>query len=58
MRLTRRITAALLSFALAGLPGCIIWPYGGEGDHGNRDQQEHRGGQHDEGHGDHSDNRR
>jgi hypothetical protein len=58
MQLTRRITAALLFFAVAALTGCIIWPYWGEGDRGNHEQQDPRGGEHGEGHGDRSENRR
>jgi len=57
MRLPRRITALVLVFAVAGLTGCIIWPYGGEGDRGGHGQQDHRES-HEEGHGDHNDNRR
>ena len=46
-----RFTALALVIALAGPTGCIVWPYGGGGDHGGREQQDHRGDRHDEGQG-------
>jgi hypothetical protein len=58
MQLSRQITAVLLMIALTGLTGCIVWPYGGEGDRGDHAQRDHRGGQHDEGRGDRNESRR
>ncbi len=46
-----RLVAVALAIVLAGPTGCVIWPYGGGGDHGGRDQQDHRGDRHDEGQG-------
>jgi hypothetical protein len=54
----RPITAVLLAIVLSGLTGCVIWPYDNGGGRGGHEQQDRRGDQHENGHGDHGGDRR